>query len=102
MAKEIEAKIKVDGLVDIRRRLNALGAENEGDANERNWVLDDPAGELSKSGTLLRVRNFGEPGCVLTVKRPVAGGEFKTREEVRRWSTPPTTSSASSTCSATG
>lgn len=82
MSREIEAKIKVDGLVEIRMRLNELGASNEGETNERNWVLDNSAGSLESRGLLLRVRNLGDAGAILTVKRPVEGGEFKVREEV--------------------
>lgn len=83
MPLEIEAKIKVDDLVDVRAKLNALGATNEGEADERNWVLDDAGQSLKARGFLLRVRSLGETGGILTVKRPIAeGGEFKTREEV--------------------
>lgn len=83
MAKEIEAKIKIDNIVDLRGRLNALGASLEGSANEKNWVFDDESGSLAGMGFLLRVRNLGDVACVLTVKRPTGGGEgFKAREEV--------------------
>lgn len=82
MALETEAKIKVGSLDDIRAKLDAYGAANEGDCLERNWVLDNRDGELKKKGVLLRVRNEGEEGGILTIKRPVEGGEFKTREEI--------------------
>lgn len=84
MAVEIEAKIKVDELDEIRKRLSVLGAANEGEALEKNWVFDDDNGRLKADGALLRVRCLGEPGGILTVKRPTPGGdgEFKTREEV--------------------
>ena len=82
MAREIEAKIKVDNFERLRARLDHLGAANEGDCLERNWVLDDAEGNLRKSDTLLRVRNNGGVDGILTVKRRISGGEFKTREEV--------------------
>lgn len=82
MAREIEAKLKVDNLDIIRRRLDELGAANEGECLERNWVLDTPEQSLRKTGRLLRVRTMGGPSAVLTVKHSVEGGEFKTREEV--------------------
>lgn len=82
MAREIEAKIKVDNFERLRARLDHLGAANEGDCLERNWVLDDAEGNLRNSDTLLRVRNNGGVDGILTVKRRISGGEFKTREEV--------------------
>lgn len=82
MAREIEAKIRVEDLDRYQARLDRLGAANEGGVLERNWVFDDADGRLEKSGTLLRVRNTGGVAGVLTVKRKVDGGEFKTREEV--------------------
>ena len=82
MAREIEAKIKVEDLGVIAKRLEGLGAVNEGDCLERNWVLDYPDGRLAAEGVLLRVRNLGGVGGVLTVKHRVEGGVFKTREEV--------------------
>lgn len=82
MAREIEAKIKVDGFDRLRDRLDRLGAAYEGEGLERNWILDDPQGRLHAGGTLLRVRNNGDAGAILTVKRKIEGSEFKTREEV--------------------
>lgn len=83
MARECEAKLKVDSLDAIRRKLDDLGAGNEGDCLERNWVLDDENGSLRKRGVVLRVRTMGGVGGILTVKHPVeGGGEFKTREEL--------------------
>lgn len=82
MAIECEAKLRVDDLEDVRSRLEKLGGVHEGEVLERNWVLDRPDGALLREGTLLRVRNTGGPGGVLTVKHKSEGGEFKTREEV--------------------
>lgn len=82
MAIECEAKIKVDDLDDVKRRLERLGGVNEGEVYERNWVLDRPDDALFREGTVLRVRNTGDVGGVLTVKHRAEGGPFKTREEV--------------------
>lgn len=82
MATECEAKLRVDDLAPVRDRLQRLGAIDRGDAFERNWVLDRPDAGLFREGSLLRVRNTGGPGGVLTVKRKSLSGEFKTREEV--------------------
>lgn len=86
MAHEIEAKIRVgdgDALDALRQRLLALGAVDNGVAFERNWVFDDADGSLERRGALLRLRCLdGAADGVLTVKRRIDGGEFKTREEV--------------------
>ncbi len=82
MAIECEAKLKVDDLDGVRARLKTLGGVHEGAAFERNWVLDREDGALFRGGVLLRVRNTGGKGGVLTVKRKCGAGEFKTREEV--------------------
>lgn len=82
MGKEIEAKIQVSDLEALRSRLLQLGAVDEGCALERNWVLDNDIDSLRGSGVLLRVRSHGDVGGILTVKRRMEGGAFKTREEV--------------------
>ncbi len=82
MALECEAKLKVSDLERIRIRLDKLGAANEGECLERNWVLDDAGGDLRRRGVLLRVRNVGGEDGILTVKLPITGGEFKSREEI--------------------
>ncbi|MCC8191178.1 MAG: class IV adenylate cyclase [Planctomycetes bacterium] len=82
MPRETEAKIKVHNLEPYRATLDQLGAANEGECLERNWVFDTALGDLRGDGILLRIRNTGGPGGVLTVKRRVQGGEFKTREEI--------------------
>lgn len=82
MATETEAKIKVPDLAPVAARLRSLGAVDKGGVLERNWVLDRDDDELMRAGTLLRVRNVGGPGGVLTVKRKTVDGPFKTREEV--------------------
>ncbi|MDR1520528.1 MAG: class IV adenylate cyclase [Planctomycetota bacterium] len=82
MPLEIETKFKIADPAAIRRRLLALGAERIGGGLERNWVLDDAGGGLRRRRHLLRVRDGGAGGGLLTVKGPEMGGEFKTREEV--------------------
>lgn len=82
MAKEIEAKIRVADLAPYRRKLQELGAVDEGACLERNWVLDNADGSLYQRDVLLRVRNVGGVGGILTVKHRTAGEAFKTREEV--------------------
>lgn len=86
MAVECEAKIKVDNLPALQLRLQQLGAASEGECLERNWVLDDKDNSLRDHDILLRVRNMGDVGGILTVKRKADGDAFgtafKTREEI--------------------
>lgn len=82
MHLECEAKIKVEDLGAIRARLEELGALDEGECLERNWVLDDARESLRRRDVLLRVRNVGGETAVLTVKTPAGKGAFKTRREI--------------------
>lgn len=82
MAIECEAKFQVDSLDAIRARLEEAGCTGGERVLERNWVLDRPGDRLLREGTLLRVRNCGGEGGVLTVKGKCRTTEFKTREEV--------------------
>lgn len=82
MAFECEAKIRVADFTPLRERLSRLGADDHGTRLERNYVLDNAKRALKRRGVLLRIRNTGGPGALLTVKNPVEGGEFKTREEI--------------------
>ena len=82
MAREVEAKIKIDNFDALRARLDKLGASYEGECLERNWIFDTHKELLRKRGVLLRVRNTGGAEAEFTVKRKIDGGEFKTREEI--------------------
>lgn len=83
MALEIERKYLDVDHADLRRRLEALGAEPLGRWFESNEVYDDPARRLKAEGTLLRLREK-QGRVVLTLKRvpeaPAAAG-VKTYEE---------------------
>ncbi len=82
MAVETETKLRVADLTPIRASLSRLSAIHKGACLEQNWVLDTPEKTLAKSGRLLRLRSTGGHAGVVTVKQPVKGGAFKTREEV--------------------
>lgn len=82
MGMEVEAKIRVRSLAPYRDKLKDMGAAHEGACLERNWVLDRPDDALMREGSLLRVRNVGGVGGILTVKRRIDGGLYKTREEI--------------------
>lgn len=80
---EREAKVPVPDLAPAEARLRSVGAVHQGKVREQNWVLDDVQGSLRGRGMLLRLReHVGEPGGVITVKYPMADGEFKTRGEL--------------------
>lgn len=68
MALEIERKYLDVDHADLRRRLEALGAEPLGRWFESNEVYDDPARSLKGAGTLLRLREK-QGRAVLTLKR---------------------------------
>ncbi|MDP9173747.1 MAG: class IV adenylate cyclase [Planctomycetota bacterium] len=86
MAKEIEAKMKVDDLDIIRQRLKAAGARADGAALEINSFFDTPQAALRASGKGLRIRiatkDDGARKCTITMKGPSEKGELKTREEI--------------------
>ena len=79
---EIETKFAVPDLDAVRGRLAGAGAVRIGGGLERNWILDDAEGSLFRRRILFRLRDEGERGSVLTVKKPAREGKFKTREEV--------------------
>lgn len=83
MSMETEAKLRVDSFEPVRARLGALGALGHGSVLERNWVLDAAEGGLLSGGMLLRLRNTGGAGGVVTVKgKSKKNADFKSREEV--------------------
>ncbi|MFH0911883.1 MAG: class IV adenylate cyclase [Planctomycetota bacterium] len=78
---EVECKIPIPDREALARRLCDLGAEDGGDALERNRLFDTPDGTLRASGRLLRLRDY--QGAVLTYKGGVLpSGDFKRREEI--------------------
>ncbi len=86
MPLEVEAKLGVPSHEPVRARLRSMGAEPTGDVMEWNYIYDRPDGSLRGAGMGLRVRavtavESGELRATLTVKGPVIGGAFKSREE---------------------
>lgn len=79
---EREVKIRIEDPRTMRARLIESGwSEAEPRGLERNTVYDTAAGELLRSGRLLRLRSAAGR-YVLTVKGPVAAGEaHKLRDE---------------------
>lgn len=78
---EVEVKLAVPSLEDIREKLRSVGWQPGERLFERNSLYDTPEEGLRRGGRLLRVRQTGGRG-VLTVKMPaVGGGPHKVREE---------------------
>lgn len=75
-------KFRVADLDVVRSRLAALGARAVSPLEfEDNWVLDDPAGGLARTGQILRVRSYGATGRI-TFKGPAIIAEgVKSRPE---------------------
>lgn len=87
MANEIEAKMKVEGFDDLRRRLAELGAKRIGSELETNTFFDTPDGSLVRAGKGLRVREArdeqsGGHRYVVTFKGPQRQGDMKNRQEI--------------------
>jgi predicted adenylyl cyclase CyaB len=82
---EIEAKIKVDSLDPIRRKLIELSAEKLETAKQTNIFFDRPDGSLRKADSGLRVRleqfaESAEPKATITHKGPRLDTPLQPRE----------------------
>lgn len=86
MARETEAKFRVESHEPVRECLRRLDAEPLGAVLETNHILDRPDGSLRRSGCGLRVRETvnseGRRAVTLTFKGPVVAGPYKSREEL--------------------
>jgi adenylate cyclase class 2 len=86
MSNEIEAKMKVDDLSAIRRRLEAAGARRLRKELEVNAFFDAEDRRLQNADRGLRIRTArdesGKTRCVVTMKGSLQAGQFKTREEI--------------------
>jgi adenylate cyclase class 2 len=85
MATEIEAKLKVESLQEIERKLNELGAEFLEEQLQKDYYFDDSAGSLFDSDRCLRLRrqtSAGDEKIVLTYKGAKETGNFKKRREL--------------------
>jgi adenylate cyclase, class 2 len=79
MQQENECKIPIGSRSEVASSLRKLGAIDEGDVFERNWIFDTPDNRLRKEKKLLRLRQ-DERGLA-TFKGPPLPGTFKRREE---------------------
>lgn len=87
MPVEIEAKMKVDDLAAIRRRLKQQGAQRIRQVVETNTFFDRPDRGLRSSDRGLRVRRMlnvdsASESAVMTFKGPRQPGPLKSREEL--------------------
>jgi adenylate cyclase class 2 len=85
MSVEIEAKLKVDSLEEIKRKLSELGAEFEQEQSQTDYHFDEANGTLQKTDRCLRLRrqlvNESER-FFLTYKGAKEKSEFKKRQEI--------------------
>jgi adenylate cyclase class 2 len=85
MATEIEAKLKVDSLPQIERKLSELGAEFLAEQLQTDDHFDDAIATLTKSDRCLRLRRQqvdGNERCLLTYKGAKEKSNFKKRQEI--------------------
>lgn len=87
MARELEAKMRVESHAPVRERLETAVAEYLGTVIETNCILDRPDGSLLSEGKGLRVRACrvleGRPvPATITYKGPRIEGDLKHREEI--------------------
>jgi adenylate cyclase class 2 len=85
MCFEIEAKLKVDSLPEIERKLGELGAEFLAEQLQTDYHLDDTNATLTTSDRCLRLRRQvvdGNESFFLTYKGAKEKSNFKKRQEI--------------------
>ena len=85
MGTEIEAKLKVESLQEVERKLNELGAEFLEEQLQKDCYFDDSAGSLFNNDRCLRLRRqatAGDEKIVLTYKGARETDNFKKRREL--------------------
>lgn len=85
MCVEIEAKLKVDSLPDVERRLKELGAEFIAEQSQSDVLFDDADATLISKDQCLRLRSQldgDNKRCFLTYKGAKEEGDFKKRQEI--------------------
>jgi adenylate cyclase class 2 len=82
---EIEAKLKVDSLQEVERKLSEVGAEFLGKQLQTDMYFDDADGALKSSDRALRLRRqrVGQKeNTFLTYKGAKEKNDFKKRQEI--------------------
>jgi len=85
MLTETEAKLKVDSLEAVTKKLSELGAEFVDRLIQRDSYFDDKKRTMTISDKCLRIRTeltASEQKTYLTYKGPREKAKFKTREEI--------------------
>ncbi len=85
MCVEIEAKLKVDSLPEIERKLGELGAEFLADQLQTDYHFDDASATLTANDRCLRLRRQwvgGNEEFFLTYKGAKEKSNFKKRQEI--------------------
>jgi adenylate cyclase class 2 len=85
MCVEIEAKLKVDSLADVERRLNDLGAEFVAEQSQSDDHFDDANATLATTDRCLRLRRQSigpDEKFFLTHKGAKESSNFKKRREI--------------------
>ncbi|OHB72955.1 MAG: hypothetical protein A2Z25_13365 [Planctomycetes bacterium RBG_16_55_9] len=85
MYVEIEAKLKVNSLPDVERKLNELGAEFLAEQSQNDDLFDDANATLIASDRCLRLRRQASGDgkrFFLTYKGGKKKSDFKKREEI--------------------
>ena len=85
MCIEIEAKLKVDSLPEIERKLTELGADFQAEQLQTDFLLDDANATLTTADRCLRLRRqsvAGSERLFLTFKGAKEKSNFKKRQEI--------------------
>ena len=85
MCIEIEAKLKVDSLPEIERKLTELGADFQAEQLQTDFLFDDANATLTTADRCLRLRLQSVAGSerfFLTYKGAKEKSDFKKRQEI--------------------
>jgi len=85
MCTEIEAKLKVDSLQEVKRKLDELGAEFQEEQLQTDYHFDDASAALTNTDRCLRVRRQtvgNSKRFFLTYKGAKEESNFKKRQEI--------------------
>jgi adenylate cyclase class 2 len=85
MCVEIEAKLKVDSLLEVEEKLTELGAEFIADQLQTDYFFDDTNAALTTTDRCLRLRRqsvAGRERFFLTYKGAKEKSNFKKRQEI--------------------
>jgi adenylate cyclase class 2 len=79
---EVEIKLRVGSVAEMRRRLARAGARRLGRRREEDTLYDTRAGTLKRRGELLRLRRRGGRALVTYKGRQAANRRYKMRCEI--------------------